>query len=208
MRDDLERLAAQRKFCAAARHSARHMPEHLPPAWFLTDPERTPDPLAVISRLPAGFGVILRHFGAPEQARFAESIAKLAKRRGLIFLIAADPKLALEASAHGVHWPEAKLNRARRWRGRFPVMTASAHSRAALVRAQAAAVDAALLSAVFPSESSSAGPAMGEIRFRKLARSSHLPLYALGGITSENVEQIANFAGFAAVSSLSEAFGG
>lgn len=208
MQDDLERLAAQRKFCAAARRTTRHLPTRLPPGWFLTDPERTPDPLGTISRIPAGFGVILRHFGAPEQIRLALPIAGLANRRRLVFLVAADPELAQMVGADGVHWPEAKLNEARRWRSRFPLMTASAHSRQGLARARATGMDAALLSTVFPSESPSAKAAMGALRFRNLARANQLTLYALGGITSENAAEITDFGGFAAVSSLSETFAG
>ena len=206
MQDDLERLVAQRKFRAAARRIARHLPKHLPLGWFLTDPERTPDPLGTISRLPGGFGVILRHFGALDQIRLAQPIASLANRRRLVFLIAADPELAQMVGADGVHWPEAKLHEAGRWRSRFPLMTAAAHSRAALTRAQMAGMDAALLSTVFPSASPSAGAAMRALRFRKLARANPLPIYALGGITSENAAKITDFAGLAAVSSLCDAF--
>jgi len=208
MRDDLERLAAQRKLRAAARRSRRHLPGHLPAAWFLTDPLRTPDPLAVIGNLPEDFGVILRHFGALEQVRLAPAIAKLTKRRGLVCLVAADPELALEVGAEGVHWPEARLSEGKRWRGRFGLMTTAAHSRAALVRARSAGVDAALLSTVFPSQSPSSGVALGALRFRELARAADIPLYALGGITSENAAKVAGFAGFGAVSSLSDVFQG
>jgi thiamine-phosphate pyrophosphorylase len=207
MGTELDRQARQRKFRFAARRASTHLPRHLPSFFFLTDPARTPDPLGVAGALPKGSGIILRHFGREGQIRQAGLLARIARRRRLVLLIAADPRLARDVGADGVHWPEACLPDARLWRGRFPLMTASAHSRAALARAASAGVDAAVVSTVFPSASPTSGPAMGAVRLRKLCRQTGLAVYALGGVTHENALKIANTAGFAAVSSLSDAFG-
>lgn len=195
--------AAARKWRSAARQVARHFPAHLSPLLFVTDPERTPDPVAIASRLPAGSGVLFRHFGSADRQELAAALAHICTRRRLGLLIAADPDLAMAVSADGVHWPEEKLRQASRWRGRFRVQTASAHSRAALIRAANAGMDAALFSTVFPSQSDSATAPVGPIRFRQISRSATLPIYALGGVNAGNVDQIAANGGAASVSGIS-----
>lgn len=193
------RNRAQRKLIAAARKSAAHLPPALPPAFFLTDPARTPDPCRVARGLPKGFGVIYRHFGAQGRLETAISLARICRARRLALLIAADPALAMRVGADGVHWPHRMRQRARKWRGRFDLQTVSAHSGRELRAVAGSPVDAALLSTVFASSSASAGRAMGALKFRLLARGAGLPVYALGGITPDNAESAAKAAGFAAV---------
>lgn len=192
--------AAARKWRSAARQVARHFPAHLPPLLFLTDPGRTPEPLSVIETLPQGAGVIYRHFGAPDRRAVARDMAQMCARRHLVFLIAADPLLAIETGADGVHWPERLLFRSRYWRGRFFLETTSAHSRVALHHAAKAGVDAALFSTVYPSQSSSAGLPLGAIRFRQISKLAQLPIYSLGGVTAHNMSKVADCSGAASVS--------
>ena len=197
---------AQRKLIAATRLSAAHLPPALPPAWFVTDPARTPDPAAVARALPAGFGIIYRHFGAADRERVAQVLAGICTRRGLAFLVAADPALAAKVGADGVHWPFRLRHEARRWQNRFALQTVSAHSGRELRRAAGLPVDAVLLSTVFASRSASSGTAMGALRFRRLVRKTSLTVYALGGVTPANAAAIAGVAGFAAVDGMA-AFG-
>ena len=197
------RNRAQRKLIAAARKSAAHLPPSLfralPPAFFVTDPARTPDPCAIVRGLPAGFGVIYRHFGAENRAELAAALAGICAMRGLKLLIGADPELAARVGADGVHWPYRLRQQARKWRGRFDRQTVSAHSGRELRAVSGLPVDAVLLSTVFASRSASAGGAMGVMKFRTLVRGAGLPVYALGGITPENAGSAAITAGFAAV---------
>lgn len=155
------------------------------------------------AKLPIGSGILYRHYGADDRFDVAVTLAGIARRRGLKLLIAADPRLAAEVGAHGVHWPEARLHDALKWHGRFQVQTASAHSRKAITRAEQSGVNAALVSTVFPSNSPSAGPAMGAASFIELCRQSPLPLYALGGVNSGNAVSVAGFGGLAAIEGLS-----
>ena len=194
---------ARRKLAAAARASARTFAARgagsLPPALFLTDPARTPEPETIAARLPRGFGVVYRHFGAPDRQSVALRLAEVCKARGLVLLIAADPALALQVDANGVHWPFRLRDEARRWRSRFRLQTLSAHSARELRAAAGFPVDAVLLSTVFASRSPSAGAAMGALRFTQLAARSVKPVYALGGVTAETAGRISGSAGFAAV---------
>ena len=196
-------MAAARLAKSARTKSGRALPR----AFFLTDPVRTPDPLKVVKRLPRGFGVIWRHFGESTRLATGHALARACRRRGLVLLVANDPKLARRIGAAGVHWPERQLRGIRpRWPGQ--IETASAHSRAALARARLHGVDAVLLSAVFPSRSPSAGPPLGAQRFSRLALAAPLPVYALGGIAPDNAARIAKHAaGWAAIEAVVEAWG-
>jgi len=191
-----------RKIRFAFKRAGLHLPYGCPPILALTDPARTPDPVALAKALPRGSGLIYRHFGTEDRHRTALSLSKIAARRNLSLLIGNDPGLALAVRAQGVHWPEANMHLARHWKNRFAIMTCAVHSRRALTKAKQADLSAALLSSVFPSQSPSAGQAIGPLAFRQLARESKLPLYALGGLNSENMGKVADFGGIAAIDGL------
>ncbi len=201
-----DRNRAERKLAAAARRAGRHLPAYLPPVFYLTDPLRTPDPAATIANLPAGWGVIYRHFGDVNRMEEAGRIARACRDGGQVLLVANDPALAMAVGADGVHWPFKARGGARHWQTRFPLMTASAHSPRQLQQLQDAAIDAGLLSTAFPSASASAGQAMGAVRFRQLANRSPLPLYALGGVNASTAGKIARAAGVAAIEGLEEVY--
>ncbi|MEO0982956.1 MAG: thiamine phosphate synthase [Pseudomonadota bacterium] len=197
--------AAKRKLMAAARAASRALPHGLPPVFFMTDPARTPDPAAIAKRLPRGWGVIYRHFGAQDRRGTALKLTRMARRRRLVLLVAADLGLARTARADGVHLPERATSRSI---GSRRLTTAAAHSRAAVQRARRMGADAAILSTVFPSASPSAGAPMGALKFRIAAMRGGMPLYALGGVTARNAGRISRYGGFAAIGSISEVFGG
>lgn len=191
-----------RKWRSAIRQVERHFPAYLPPLLFLTDPDRTPDPISAIKTLPEGSGVIYRHFGSSERFEMGARIAAACRAGSLSFLVAADPELAASLSADGVHWPEKQLHHARHWRGYFQIQTASAHSRRAISRAAQAGMDAVLFSAIFPSRSPSAGAPLGAPRLRRLSQVAPLPLYGLGGVSESNAARIANRAGLSGISAI------
>lgn len=169
----------------------------------MTDPARTPDPCAVARRLPAGAAVIYRHFGAPERRRTARTLARICEARGLALLIAADPDLAREVDADGVHWPEARLPAAR---DAFALVTVAAHSREAVARVAAFGADACILSPVFPTRSASARKPLGLFCASQIARGSSIPVIALGGVGARSASRLSGrgFAGVAAVDALME----
>ena len=161
----------------------------LPPLILVTDPDRTPDPVALAERLPPGSGLIFRGFGRKGAAKTARQLAEIARRRGLILLIGAN---ALRAPAAGVHLPERMAHRAAALKRARPgaTVTVAAHSAAALVRARRAGAHAALLSTVFESRSPSASRPLGAVRFAALVRRAGLPVYALGGVTTKNAPRL------------------
>jgi thiamine-phosphate pyrophosphorylase len=175
----------------------------LPSVFFVTDPDRTPDPLGVAEGLPRGACVVFRGFGRPGAAAIAKALARIARRRGLVLLIGADARLAARVGAHGVHLPERSLCDAHRIKGRRPhwLVTGAAHSQRALAVAAGQRLDAVLLSAAFASHSPSAGRPLGPTRLARLVQGARLPVIALGGVNGRTAKRLVGtgVCGFAAV---------
>jgi len=168
---------------------------------------RTPDILKIARRLPRDFGIVWRHYGADRRLATGRQLARICRQRGLILLISADPQLAAQIGADGVHWPEARLSGNRFSPPHF-IETASAHTPRAIARAARLGVDAVIVSAVFPSRSPSAGKPLGVLKFRQLARSAALPVYALGGVSAVNAARaMAHAAGWAAIDGVIDGWG-
>ncbi len=198
-------MRTARTLSRRARHR-KSQGRRLPPLILVTDPERTPDPVALAGRLPPGSGVVFRSFGRQGAGEIAHRLAAVARRRGLLLLIGAD---ALRAPGAGVHLPERLAHRATALKRARPgvVVTVAAHSLEALIRARRAGADAVLLSTVFESKSPSAGRPIGPVRFAALARRAGLPVYALGGVRTKNAPRLlgSGAAGLAMVEGLVQA---
>lgn len=82
----------------------------VPPLWLITDDTRG-NAEAAMDRLPKGAGVIFRHYAAPGRAALARRLRARAQQRGLLFLVAGDPRLAAVVGADGFHAPQALAHR-------------------------------------------------------------------------------------------------
>ena len=180
--EKLSRLALKQKVGA----------RDLPRLWLVTDPARLADPLAAAAQLPPGSGIVYRGFGRPEADQEAATLANLAKVRGLIFLVGADEALAQRVCADGLHLPERLMATARRVRAKHRgwIVTTAAHSPAALARADRLGLDAAFVSAIFPSHSPSAGAPLGALKLACWTRQTALPIIALGGVDAETGKRL------------------
>jgi len=178
----------------------------LPALVFLTDDERTPEPLASVERLPCASLVIVRARAAARRAELVRAIAPLARRRRLFWTVAADPELASRSGADGIHFPELMLDLAAKWRVRRPdwLITAAAHSLAACLRAKRSGADAVLLAPVFGTASHRDRQGLGAARVGHIVRQVPLPIYALGGIEAVSARRLLGLplAGLAAVGAL------
>jgi thiamine-phosphate pyrophosphorylase len=178
----------------------------LPPLLFFTDPVRTPHPERVLEHLPRGAALVYRVFGAPDAPVRGRPLRDLARRRGVLFMVGADVRLATALRADGVHWPERLAFRPGVNRGlarRF-LLTGAAHGAGAVLRARRAGLSALVVSPVFPSRSPSAGRPLGARRLGGLSLISPVPIYALGGVTAATATGLAStrVVGLAAVESL------
>jgi thiamine-phosphate pyrophosphorylase len=166
----------------------------LPPLILMTDPARMADPAAAVAELPRGSAVILRHYDDPDREALGRNLLKLTRPAGLRLLIAGDARLACRLGADGLHLPEWMARRGgarwRTWRRPGWLITAAAHSPAALCHARSAGADAALLSPVFATNSHLGAKVLGAVRFTAWCRRAPLAVYALGGITEETARRL------------------
>ncbi len=177
---------------ASALHRRAGGGHALPPLWFMTDATRVADPVAAAGALPRGAGVILRDYEAPGRADLARRLVRLARQRGLVFLVAGDVSLAAAVGADGVHLPQWLIPRAGMIRRRHPrwLLTAAAHDRKALRRAASAGAHAAFVSPVFATASHPGAPHLGPAVLSALVRGCEMPVYALGGVDADSVRRL------------------
>lgn len=187
---------------AQALRRRRGLRNPLPGLLAFTDPARTPDVFALAASLKAGEALVYRGFGAPDARETAERLRRITRRNRALLLIGADAALATAVRADGVHLPERLAHRAGPLRRAHPgwLVTAAAHS----PRAIRVAAHAAVVSAIFPSRSPSAGPPLGVLRLAQLARGTVPPVYALGGVNDKTARRLlaAGVVGLAAVEGL------
>jgi len=202
MSDSVER----RKLARAAAHLAVHRGLAVPPLVLMTDDARLADPLAAASALPRGSMVVVRARDAAKRAALARGLMTLSRMRSLIVLVADDPALAASCGADGLHLPETRLGEAMHQRARHPtwLISASAHSLAALGKAMRLPVDAVFLSPVFATQSHLGRAALTVVRANLIAGFAMLPVYALGGVDARNARLLSarSFAGIAAIGAL------
>ncbi|WP_404335863.1 thiamine phosphate synthase [Sphingomonas sp. MMS12-HWE2-04] len=150
----------------------------LPTLWLMTD-ERMGDALwEALGRLPRGAGVVFRHYGLPlaeRRALFAR-VSRIARRRGLVLVRAGTVPLGKAAGVHGA-------------RG-LGLRTRPAHSRSDAIAALRAGADALFVSPVFATRSHPGARALEPLRFALLVRGLHIPIIALGGMTSERFKRL------------------
>jgi thiamine-phosphate pyrophosphorylase len=178
----------------------------LPALVLLTDDARLPDPGPAILALPRGSLVVVRAREQEHRIALANLVIRLARARGLKWLVADDPVLAARLGADGAHFPQRRIAMAASWRVRRPgwFITCAAHSIRACLQARRAGADAVLLAPVFATGSHPGGSVFGSLRARATMRAVPLPVYALGGVNAQTVRQLrgAPFAGLAAIGGL------
>lgn len=188
----------------------------LPPLLVFTDPVRVPDPAKVAQRLPAGSGLVFRHFGVASAEKTAWQLREITARRGVTLMIGLDAELADRIGADGLHLPRRSASMAKRLRENHPLwlMTAAAHRQDPGVGAgpgfqPVEGLDALVLAPAFSTRSPSpARPALGPGQIADFVAASTLPVYALGGINLNNVSELSGtgICGIAGVDGFVSAF--
>lgn len=188
----------------------------LPPLLVFTDPTRVPDPAGVASRLPAGAGLVFRHFGIAAAEETAWQLRTITEQRGVKLLIGQDAALAERVGADGIHLPQR--SRAMAWELRQAhtewLITAAAHALGPEDQTDPShlateGLDALVLSPAFATQSPSrVRKPLGAQQIGALVSASKLPVYALGGINAANVAELSRtgICGIAGVEGFVSAF--
>ena len=131
-----------------------------------------------------------KSLGVEEYKRFASALITKAEAYGVKVLLNADPQLALELGAAGVHLTEHRLLAMRKKPQEADfLVAASCHDGKSLAYADALDLDFAVLSPVNTTLSHPGVKAMGWSQFDVLVSGVNLPVYALGGMALEDLSQ-------------------
>lgn len=155
--------------------------------WLVSDARNDARLEAVLRRMPAGSGLIFRHYHLPPDRRRArwQALSRLCRAHGLLAVLAGDPAQARRWQADGAYGPPRIL-------AAGPVMLrlAATHSLREIAEAARHRADAVLLSPAYPTRSHPGAPVLGPVRFRALAARSPLPVIALGGMTRARARKL------------------
>jgi len=165
----------------------------LPRFIFMTDDDRVADAPGVVRALPAGAGVIVRSRNPDHLKQQLEELRPICTSGGVALLAAADPRTALSLNVDGVHLSEDAVLQARgtlRKPPRHWIVTASAHSATAVLRARRLDVDGILISPVFATRSHPGRRVLGTLGYRRLARYAPEQACPLGGVTPETLRRL------------------
>lgn len=134
--------------------------------------------------------ILLRGYHLKNRRKWAEKLAKQARRKGFFVLLAGDLNLARKINADGLHLPEYLLGKPRFWRKKITKklqISAACHSIKAMILAKKLRVNFIFVSPVFKTSSHPEAKPLGALRFAKICSQAKLPIIALGG--AENQEK-------------------
>ena len=185
-------------------------PLRAPSLVLMSDESRLRDPCRALLALPPGSTFIFRDYDVPNRHILAHRLRTLARRQGILFLVAGDARLACAIHADGLHLPEGMIRhgprRWRLWRRAGWLITGAAHSAAAVHAARHGGCDAVLLSPVFPTQSHPAARTLGVLGLARLCMEAKgMAVYALGGMTAQRQRRVSGLAvvGRAGISAIS-----
>jgi thiamine-phosphate pyrophosphorylase len=199
----LASLSADLNSSYRLRHPAQKNALFLPCVIMITDHEAMPHPEKIIPHLPQNSYLIFRDYDMEDRAVKARALQQICRKHKVLFGIAADEKLARELKADGLHLPEYRLSEIPSLKKEF-FITAACHSETSLKEAYQLFADAALFAPVFATDShpktkNNPNLTLGAVIFNDIASRIKLPIYALGGITENNILELENAAGIAAI---------
>ncbi len=128
-----------------------------------------------------------KDFACDALRELALRVVALAHARGAKVLLNGDVALARETGADGVQLTSTQLAELK-VRPAIDWCASSCHSAEDLRRAEALGCDFALLSPVLPTRSHPGAPHLGWEKFAAVAAGATIPVYALGGLTRDDMQ--------------------
>ena len=159
----------------------------LPDLWLLSDARNDAVLEDALERLPEGSAFVFRHYhldAAARRKRF-EMLRSICRSKKHLVVVSDSPDLAAEWGASGIYGAPSRIENA------APMLRiATAHGEAEIAAAQAARADAIMLSPVFATRSHPSAQPLGAEGFHALARSTSIPVIALGGMTKRRAQAL------------------
>jgi len=173
-----------------------HRRQPLPRLWLMTDQRQGEGLWKALDRLPAGAGIVFRHYSLPEAERLQlfKQVQGIARNSGCLLMLAGPPALAGQWGADGSHgWEGA---------GQSDLLTSlSVHDADEMKVANRLKPDFVFVSPVFETGSHPGMPTLGIQGLSALAALATMPVIALGGINEERSRMLtaSNIYGWAAI---------
>jgi thiamine-phosphate pyrophosphorylase len=168
----------------------------VPPVLVITDRKQAARPLLAVAQALLAGGcrwISLREpdLSRNERADLLQRLVRCGAQAGATVCVHADYDAAMRTGAAGVHLPRhGSIVAARAYLGNGATIGISAHDRDEVQRAAELGADYVTLSPIFETASKpNYGPALGLAGLAELAKSTAIPVYALGGIDAGNAAQ-------------------
>lgn len=156
----------------------------IPMIWLLTDPRLGDGLLAAVRRLPAGSGVVFRHYQLAEHERCAlfGKVRRICRQRGHVLLLAGADRQARRWHADGFH---ARLA------GKHMLHSAPVHNKREIAEARRFGAGIVFLSPLYATRSHPGDRPLGIASFDQLARIAQpAKIIALGGMTRSRARSL------------------
>ena len=128
-----------------------------------------------------------KNLSRTEMRALSLRVVELAHAHDAQVLINGDVELAQEVGADGIHFTSTQLAALRECPA-IPWCAVSCHNKGELQRAEELGLDFAVLGPVLPTQSHPGAAHLGWKTFWKIAAGSSIPVYALGGLCSDDLE--------------------
>ena len=169
----------------------------LPPIYAISNAAKMGESaflLALEKQLKNGLKLIqLReHLSEPISIGLSEQVISLVHEYGAKILLNGDLALARKLGADGVHLPSLALMNLAQTPKNLPaefLLAASCHNALELAHAQKLGLDFVVLSPVKPTKSHAGVEVLGWQKFAQLIENIEIPVYALGGMTPQDLPQ-------------------
>ncbi len=167
--------------------------------YVILDPSVNPHhPLPEVLKVSATAGVTLfqyRNKTASMKTAYAEALAlrNIARQLGVLFIVNDRCDLALAVGADGIHLgqEDLPLNLARNVMGPDKLIGISTHNPEQVLAATAGEPDYLGFGPIFtPGSKADHDPVVGVAGLKEIRSLTALPIFAIGGITQENVEEV------------------
>ncbi|PZQ23360.1 MAG: thiamine monophosphate synthase [Sphingopyxis macrogoltabida] len=154
----------------------RRQPLPLPSRWLFSDERLVPGIAAIAARMPPGSGIVLRDDRRRPAARWRllRRLARIARARALMLLLADTPEQAWRWGADGVYLRQRHAGQAARARRIGLCVAMPVHDHAEARRARRAGAAIAFISPLHPTRSHPGAAHLDRRRWLALARASRI----------------------------------